>query len=153
MRAVVQRVSRACVHVAGEVVGEIGQGLLVLLGVADDDTQDDAIYLAQKIATLRIFEDADGKMNRALADVAGGMLVVSQFTLLGDCRKGRRPSFVRAARPERAEELYLAFVAEVRGQGIPVATGRFQTHMDVELVNDGPVTLLVESNKEEASRE
>jgi D-tyrosyl-tRNA(Tyr) deacylase len=148
MRAVVQRVSRAQVTVAGEVTGQIARGLLVLLGVADDDTQNDAVYLAQKIVGLRIFEDADGKMNLALGDIGGGMLVVSQFTLLGDCRKGRRPSFVRAARPEQAEELYRGFLAEVRGQGTPVATGRFQQHMDVELVNDGPVTLLVDSRKE-----
>ena len=115
---------------------------------ADDDTQADAIYLAAKVAGLRIFEDAAGKMNLALADVAGRMLVVSQFTLLGDCRQGRRPSFIRAARPDKADELYRAFCAEVRGQGIEVETGRFQEHMDVELINDGPVTLLVDSRKE-----
>lgn len=147
MRAVIQRVSHASVTVAGEVTGEIDRGFLVLLGVADDDTQDDVIYLAGKIAGLRLFEDDDGKMNRSLADVAGRMLVVSQFTLLGDCRKGRRPSFIRAARPEQAEELYNSFVAEVEGRGIQVATGRFQQHMDVQLTNDGPVTLLVDSRK------
>ena len=147
MRAVVQRVSRAKVTVGGEITGQIERGLVVLLGVADDDTQDDVIYLAQKIAGLRIFEDADGKMNLDLAEVGGAMLVVSQFTLLGDCRKGRRPSFVRAARPEKAKELYQSFVVEVRGQGIRCETGRFQEHMDVELVNDGPVTLLVDSRK------
>ena len=148
MRAVVQRVSRAKVTVAGEVTGEIGLGLLVLLGVADDDTQEDAGYLAEKLVGLRIFPDDEGKMNRSLAEVAGAMLVVSQFTLFGDCRKGRRPSFIKAARSEQAVDLYKAFVAEVRGRGIIVATGRFQEHMDVELVNDGPVTLLVDSRKE-----
>ncbi len=129
-------------------IGQIERGLLVLLGIAEDDSQHDVIFLAHKIAGLRIFEDDQGKMNRALADVGGRMLVVSQFTLLGDCRKGRRPSFIRAARPEKADELYRSFVAEVRGQGIPVKTGRFQEQMQVELVNDGPVTLLVDSRKE-----
>jgi D-tyrosyl-tRNA(Tyr) deacylase len=147
MRAVIQRVSRASVTVAGEVVGAIEKGFLVLLGVAQDDTQDDVVYLAQKVVGLRVFEDADGKMNLGLADVAGRVLVVSQFTLLGDCRKGRRPSFVHAAPPEKADELYRSFVAEVRGQGIVVETGRFQQHMDVELINDGPVTLLLDSRK------
>jgi D-tyrosyl-tRNA(Tyr) deacylase len=148
MRAVVQRVSRAKVTVDGEVTGEIGVGLLVLLGVAEGDTQDDSVFLAAKISGLRIFPDDEGKMNRSLAEEQGGMLVVSQFTLLGDCRKGRRPSFIAAARPDQAEALYRAFVAEVQGQGIAVATGRFQEHMDVELINDGPVTLLVDSRKE-----
>ena len=148
MRAVVQRVSQASVTVDGEITGQIGRGFLVLLGVAEDDTQDDVIFLAQKIVGLRIFRDEADKMNLSLGDVGGKMLVVSQFTLLGDCRKGRRPSFVRAARPEKAEELYRSFVAEVCGQGIEVQTGRFQVHMDVELVNDGPVTLLVDSRKE-----
>lgn len=147
MRAVVQRVSRAKVTVAGEVVGEIGMGLLVLLGVGEEDRPDDAEYLAEKIVGLRIFPDDEGKMNRSLTEVGGGLLAVSQFTLYGDCRKGRRPSFVAAARPEQAVELYQAFVAEVRGRGIPAATGRFQEHMDVELVNDGPVTLLLDSRK------
>lgn len=145
MRAVVQRVSRAKVTVENEITGQIGRGFLVLLGVAEGDTQDDVIYMAQKIAGLRVFEDGDGKMNLGLADVGGQMLVVSQFTLLGDCRKGRRPSFIAAARPEMADSLYRSFVAEVQGQSIPVATGKFQTHMDVELVNDGPVTLLIDS--------
>jgi len=148
MRAVVQRVSRAKVTVAGEVTGEISLGLMVLLGVADDDGQEDAGYLAEKLVGLRIFPDGEGKMNRSLVEAGGAMLVVSQFTLFGDCRKGRRPSFIKAARPEQAIALYKAFVAEVRGRGITVATGRFQEHMDVELVNDGPVTLLVDSRKE-----
>ncbi|QDT27401.1 D-aminoacyl-tRNA deacylase [Gimesia panareensis] len=148
MRAVVQRVSRASVTVNGEITGQIEQGFLVLLGVEQSDTQDDVIYLAQKTVGLRVFEDAEGKMNLALADVNGKMLVVSQFTLLGDCRKGRRPSFVNAARPEQANELYQSFVAEVKGHGITVETGRFQEHMDVELVNDGPITLLLDSRKQ-----
>ena len=147
MRAVVQRVSSAQVTVAGEVVGRIERGFLVLLGVKDTDTSDDAIYLAKKVAGLRVFEDSAGKMNLGLEEVGGAMLVVSQFTLYGDCRQGRRPSFVAAARPEPADALYRVFVAEVRGQGIPVETGRFQQHMDVTLVNDGPVTLLLDSGK------
>jgi len=147
VRAVVQRVASAGVKVAGEIVGEIDRGFLVLLGVGTDDADADAVALAEKIAGLRIFEDDAGKMNLALDDVGGQMLVVSQFTLFGDCRKGRRPSFVEAARPEKAELLYETFVAEVRGQGINVETGRFQTHMDVSLVNDGPVTLLLDSRK------
>ena len=147
MRAVVQRVSSAQVTVAGEVVGRIERGFLVLLGVKEGDSSDDAIYLAKKVAALRVFEDAAGKMNLGLEEVGGAMLVVSQFTLYGDCRQGRRPSFVAAARPEPADALYRVFVAEVRGQGIPVETGRFQQHMDVALVNDGPVTLLLDSGK------
>ena len=148
MRAIVQRVSRASVTVENEVTGAIERGFLVLLGVGKDDTQDDVIYLAGKIAGLRVFEDDAGKMNRSLDDVGGKMLVVSQFTLLGDCRKGRRPSFIKAAAPEKADELYRSFVAEVRGQGIEVQTGRFREHMNVELVNDGPVTLLLDSRKQ-----
>ncbi|MFT5324122.1 MAG: D-tyrosyl-tRNA(Tyr) deacylase [Planctomycetaceae bacterium] len=147
MRAVVQRVASASVVVDGKNVGEIEHGFLVLLGVGTDDADADAVALAEKIAGLRVFEDDAGKMNLALNDVGGQMLVVSQFTLFGDCRKGRRPSFVEAARPEKAELLYETFVAEVRGQGIIVETGRFQTHMDVSLVNDGPVTLLLDSRK------
>lgn len=147
MRAVVQRVSRAKVTVDGEVIGEIGNGLMVLLGVSEDDTQDDASYLAEKVATLRIFSDDEGKMNRSLIDIGGGMLIVSQFTLFGDCRKGRRPSFIKAARPELADSLYRIFVVEVEGRGVSTATGKFQTQMAVELVNDGPVTLLVDSRK------
>jgi D-aminoacyl-tRNA deacylase len=145
MRACIQRVLHASVTVAGEVCGSIGPGMLVLLGVANDDTDADAEWLAKKIAALRIFEDAQEKMNLALADVGGAMLVVSQFTLLGDCRRGRRPDFIAAAPPELAEKLYEIFVATVAEQGIPVATGRFRQHMQVELVNDGPVTLIVES--------
>jgi D-tyrosyl-tRNA(Tyr) deacylase len=147
MRAVIQRVSRASVTVGGEVVGRIDKGLLVLLGVAEHDTQDDVIYLAAKIVGLRIFPDDEGKMNRSLLEVGGRMLVVSQFTLLGDCRKGRRPSFIEAARPEQAVELYRGFVAEARGQGAAVETGRFQEQMDVELVNDGPVTLILDTRE------
>ena len=147
MKACVQRVSEARVTVDGEVVGQIGPGLLVLLGVATDDAESDAQQLAVKIAGLRIFEDDAGKMNLALADVGGSMLVVSQFTLLGDCRKGRRPSFTGAAGPELAETLYEVFVAAVRQLGLPVETGRFRRHMEVSLVNDGPVTLLLDSRK------
>src|SRR5688500_5273811 len=147
MKAVLQRVSRASVTVGGEVVGKIGRGLLVLLGVEQGDTEEDARYLADKSVALRIFDDAEGKMNLALADVSGAMLVVSQFTLLGDCRKGRRPSFIQAAAPDVAERLYETFVAGVGVQGIDVATGRFRAQMDVELVNDGPVTLLLDSRK------
>ena len=147
MRAVVQRVASASVKVEDEVVGQIERGFLVLLGVGTDDSDADAVTLAEKIAGLRVFEDDDRKMNLALNDVDGQMLVVSQFTLFGDCRKGRRPSFVDAARPEQAERLYESFVAEVQGQGIRVETGQFQTHMDVRLVNDGPVTLLLDSRK------
>lgn len=145
MRACIQRVREAKVTVAGEVVGEIGAGMLVLLGVAAGDTEADAQWLADKIAGLRIFEDEAGKMNLCLTEIGGAMLVVSQFTLLGDCRKGRRPSFVDAAPPELAEALYETFVAAVRAQNIPVATGRFRAQMLVSLVNDGPVTLVVES--------
>ncbi len=148
MRAVVQRVSRAQVSVAGELSGAIERGFVVLLGVAAGDTHDDVTYLAQKIVGLRVFEDDAGKMNRGLAEVGGKLLVVSQFTLLGDCRKGRRPSFDQAARPELARALYLAFVAAVEALGIETATGRFQEHMLVELVNDGPVTLLLDSRRE-----
>jgi D-tyrosyl-tRNA(Tyr) deacylase len=147
VRAVVQRVSHASVTVDGAIVGEIGSGLMVLLGIGEDDTHNDVDYLAHKIMELRIFDDAEGKMNLSLNETGGAMLVVSQFTLFGDCRKGRRPSFVAAARPERANDLYNKFVDEVRGHGIEVATGTFQAQMDVSLVNDGPVTLLVDSRK------
>lgn len=151
MRACIQRVSRARVTVAGDVAGEIGRGMLVLLGVAKDDSKGDARQLAEKIVGLRIFEDDEQKMNRALADVGGAMLVVSQFTLLGDCRKGRRPSFDRAARPEIAQQLYQEFVDAVAAAGISVATGRFREMMEVELVNDGPVTLWIDTRDLPAS--
>jgi D-tyrosyl-tRNA(Tyr) deacylase len=146
MRAVIQRVSRARVTVAGNVVGEIGRGFLVLLGVSHDDTAADAESLANKIAGLRVFEDEAGKMNLGLAEIGGACLVVSQFTLYGDCRKGRRPSFVAAASPECAEPLYEIVCATLRRHGLSVATGRFREHMDVELINDGPVTLLLDSH-------
>jgi len=145
MRACVQRVSRAQVTVAGTVVGRIERGMLVLLGVAAGDTPAEAEQLADKVAGLRIFEDVQGKMNLGLSAVGGAMLVVSQFTLLGDCRKGRRPSCTAAAPPDRAEELYGHFVAQVAQQGISVATGQFRQHMEVELVNDGPVTLWLDT--------
>ena len=145
MRAVVQRVSRAEVRVAGEVTGRIGLGLAVLLGVGREDAERDGEYLLDKIAGLRIFADEEGKMNLSLEQVGGGLLVVSQFTLYGDTRKGRRPSFVDAAPPERARELYERFVAAARARGLEVGTGVFQAHMEVDLVNDGPVTLVVES--------
>ncbi len=147
MRACVQRVSRAEVTIDGQSVGKIARGFLVLLGVAVGDTDDDAKQMAQKIAELRVFEDDAGKMNRSLSDADGAMLVVSQFTLLGDCRKGRRPSFIDAAPPEEAQRLYQFFVTAVRSRGIHVETGRFREHMEVSLVNDGPVTLLLDSRK------
>jgi len=143
----VQRVSEASVTVDGDVVGQIGHGMLVLLGITQDDSRRDVQFMAEKTTGLRVFEDAEGKMNRSLIDVGGGMLVVSQFTLLGDCRKGRRPSFIAAAEPELAERLYEEFVAEVQQRNVEVATGRFRAHMDVALVNDGPVTLLLDSRK------
>ena len=147
MRAVVQRVTEAQVSVAGEVVGEIGSGLLVLLGVARDDSGQDADYLAEKIANLRIFDDERGKMNRSLLNIAGRMLVVSQFTLYGDVRRGRRPSYTEAADPERANALYEYFVGRVKQQGIKVETGVFQAMMRVTLTNDGPVTILIDSRR------
>ncbi len=145
MRAVVQRVIESHVSVADEIVAGIGRGLLVLLGVAKGDTDKDAKYLADKISHLRIFEDDQGKMNRSLLETGGSMLVVSQFTLLGDCRKGRRPSFIQAARPEDADCLYESFAGLVRDKGIDVKTGRFRTMMAVSLINDGPVTIIIES--------
>jgi D-tyrosyl-tRNA(Tyr) deacylase len=147
MRAVVQRVSRASVKVAGTAVGEIGLGLLVLLAVAQDDIEADADYLADKIAELRIFEHADGKMNRAVSDAGGAVLAVSQFTLYGDVRRGKRPSFDAAARPEQALRLYEYFVGKIRAAGLRCETGKFQEMMEVELVNDGPVTILLDSKK------
>jgi D-tyrosyl-tRNA(Tyr) deacylase len=149
MRACIQRVTQASVSVDGHVCGEIGCGMLVLLGVATGDTEIDARQLATKLIGLRIFDDEQGKMNRSLEEIGGAMLVVSQFTLLGDCRKGRRPSFVEAAPPDIAERLYQEFVAVAMQLGVSVATGRFREHMLVSLVNDGPVTLVVESNARE----
>ena len=148
MRAVVQRVSRAKVTVNGEITGEIGRGLLVLLGVSVRDKQEDADYLAAKIAKLRIFGDAEGKMNLALGDVGGAVLAVSQFTLYGDARGQNRPSYISAARPEQARALYEYFVEKTRSFGLRCETGRFQEMMEVELVNDGPVTILLDSEKQ-----
>jgi D-tyrosyl-tRNA(Tyr) deacylase len=147
LRAVVQRVSRAQVSVGEEVVGKIGPGLLVLLGVAKSDTRADAEYLAAKITGIRIFEDETGKMNLSLGDTGGTVLAVSQFTLYGDARKGRRPSFDDAAPPQLARELYEYFVSKIREAGITCETGRFQAMMQVELVNDGPVTILLDSSR------
>lgn len=147
MRAVVQRVSSASVTIEGQVVGEIGPGLLVLVGVSKNDAEADAEYLAEKIAGLRIFEDAEGKMNRSVKDAGGMVLAVSQFTLYGDVRRGKRPSFDEAARPERARELYEYFIAQIRHRGLRCETGQFQAMMSVSLVNDGPVTLLLDSSK------
>lgn len=146
MRAVVQRVSQANVVSDGVLTGEIQQGLLVLLGVAQDDSEGDARFLSQKISHLRVFENDDGKMNLSLADVGGAMLVVSQFTLMGDCRKGRRPSFGNAAAPQDAEKLYESFLMLVRQEGIDVQSGRFRTQMQVSLTNDGPVTLILDTD-------
>jgi len=147
VRACIQRVSEASVTVEGVVVGEIGRGLVVLLGVGQGDAEEDARYLADRVVGLRVFEDEEGKMNRSLEDVGGAVLAISQFTLYGDCRKGRRPSFTRAAPPELAEQLYDTFIAAVGVQGIRVQTGQFRAQMDVALVNDGPVTLLLDSAK------
>jgi D-tyrosyl-tRNA(Tyr) deacylase len=145
MRAVIQRVKQSSVKTNGETVGRIGRGLLVLLGVAREDSAEDADYLAKKIINLRIFEDENGKMNRSLLETGGELLAVSQFTLLADCRKGRRPSFVAAAEPEKATELYEKFVVRVRQEGVAVQTGRFRAMMEVALINDGPVTIIIES--------
>ena len=147
MRAVVQRVSSAEVRVNGQILGSIGQGLLVLLAVGQVDQAQDAAYLAKKTLNLRIFEDGSGKMNRSVQDIGGGLLVISQFTLYGDCRKGNRPSFVDAAPPERAESLYTLYLEEVGKSGIEIASGKFQAMMDVSLVNQGPVTVLLDSKK------
>jgi D-tyrosyl-tRNA(Tyr) deacylase len=147
MRAVVQRVSRAQVVVNGEIAGKIGPGLLVLLGIGRVDVEADATYLAEKVAGLRIFEDDQGKMNRNVQEVGGSVLVVSQFTLYGDVRKGKRPSFDAAASPEKARQLYEFFVEQIRASGLHCETGRFQEAMKVELVNEGPVTILLDSTK------
>ena len=147
MRAVLQRVSSAKISVDGEIVGEIGKGILVFLGISREDSENEAKYLLEKTLNLRIFEDSDEKMNLSLIDIKGELLVVSQFTLYGDARKGRRPSFIKAALPESANELYEFFVSEARKQISKVETGKFQAMMDVKLVNDGPVTILLDSNK------
>ncbi len=147
MRTVIQRVLSASVEVDGDVTGAIDHGLLILLGIEGSDTASDVAYLASKIAALRIFSDENGKMNRSVRDVGGSLLVVSQFTLYGDCRKGNRPSYDRAARPEHAKPLYEAFVASLRASGLRTESGIFQAHMKVTLVNDGPVTILLESRQ------
>ncbi len=148
MRAVVQRVKRARVVVEEECVGEISAGLLVFVGVARNDTPEDILLLSEKVAGLRIFEDEQGKMNLSVLETGGSVLVVSQFTLLGDCRKGRRPSFIDAADPEKGLAYYDSFVAELKGRGLNVQTGRFRAEMQVELINDGPVTMLVDSQRQ-----
>jgi len=145
MYAVIQRVKQSSVHVDSELIGEIGQGILVLLGVAQNDSKKDVDYLVEKIINLRIFEDENGKMNLSLQDIGGEILVVSQFTLLGDCRKGRRPSFVNAAKPKKADELYQYFVEFLKFKNIKTETGQFGAMMDVSLVNDGPVTFILKS--------
>lgn len=147
MRAVVQRVSNAKVVVENSIVGEINKGLLVLLGVGNDDLEKDILYLKEKILGLRIFEDGNEKMNLSLLDIKGELLIVSQFTLYGDVRKGRRPNFMNAASPDKAEKMYLDLVKACREEGIKVETGRFGEHMDVELINDGPVTIMIDSKK------
>ena len=147
MRAVVQRVSRAQVTVDGEITGEIGPGLLVLVGVGRDDTETDAVYLAEKTVGLRVFEDESGKMNLGVREIGGSVLAVSQFTLYGDVRRGKRPSFDAAAAPETARALYEFFVERIRTEGLRCETGRFQATMKVELVNEGPVTILLDSAK------
>ncbi len=147
MRAVVQRVSRASVSVNNEIIGSIDNGLVILLGVSGDDTEKDVLYLADKITHLRIFADDDEKMNLSLQDIQGEMLIVSQFTLYGDCRKGRRPSYSKAGHPAQAKLLYQSFIDAVQNNGIRVATGEFQAMMEVKIVNDGPVTILLDSDK------
>lgn len=147
MRAVIQRVTEASVRIEGEVVGEISQGLMVLIGVEEGDGEADLKYMAEKVPNLRIFEDENGKMNRSLLDIGGQILAVSQFTLLGDARGGRRPSFITAARPETANPMYERLVAQWRDRGIHVETGRFGADMKVGLINDGPVTILMDSHK------
>ncbi len=147
MRAVIQRVDEARVTVDGTVVGEISRGLLVFLGIETDDGEEDLAFLKRKIVNLRIFPDSDGKMNLSLADTGGAVLLVSQFTLFGDCRKGTRPSFIRAAPPARADELYQELIQQLRCEGVAVESGEFQAMMKVDLVNDGPVTLIVDSKR------
>ena len=147
MKAVIQRVRSAEVHVDDQLLGSIGKGLLVFVGIAKGDGENDLSYLTSKIPDLRIFEDESGKFNRSLKEVGGGMLVVSQFTLYGDCRKGRRPSFTEAEEPEAARHLYDRFVSQLRAEGVPVQTGAFQAKMEVHLINDGPVTLLLDSRR------
>ena len=147
MRAVVQRVNAASVEVDGRILGEVGKGLLVLVGVEEGDREADADYIADKTAGLRIFNDDEDKMNLSVTDVGGGILLISQFTLHGDCRQGRRPSFIAAARPETAIPLYEGVAKRLRAAGLPVATGEFGAHMHVSLVNDGPVTVLLDSKK------
>lgn len=147
MRCVVQRVSSASVTVNGEAVGAIGQGLMVLIGVSDEDTEADLKYMAEKVPNLRIFDDENGVMNRSVLDIGGSILAVSQFTLYGDARGGRRPSYIHAAKPEEANALYEKLIAAWRAKGIQVETGRFRTEMAVSLVNDGPVTILMDSTK------
>ena len=147
MRAVVQRVSRASVTVDGAATGSIERGLLVFLGVGKDDSQKDIDFIADKIVNLRIFEDTDGRMNRSVKDIAGGVLLISQFTLYGECRKGRRPDFTAAGDPETAKQLYEQTIAAIKDKGVPVETGVFAAHMDIDSVNDGPVTLILDSNR------
>ncbi|NLM43344.1 MAG: D-tyrosyl-tRNA(Tyr) deacylase [Clostridiales bacterium] len=147
MRAVVQRVKKSHVKTDNKIVGEIGKGLMVLLGISEDDSIVDVEYMVEKIVNLRIFEDSDNKMNLSLLDVEGEVLVVSQFTLYGDCRKGRRPSFVRAARPEKAEELYDLFISKLKEKNVKTESGIFQADMTVYIENDGPVTLIIDSEK------
>lgn len=148
MRAVVQRVSRAGVSVNGQPVGTIGRGLVILLGIGKEDGPEDVVYMTDKITRLRVFGDDAGKLNRSLLDTGGEILAISQFTLYGDCRRGRRPNFSAAAEPFKARRLYEGFVANLKEKGIRVATGEFQAHMEVEIINDGPVTILLDSKKE-----
>ncbi|MCI8879791.1 MAG: D-tyrosyl-tRNA(Tyr) deacylase [Clostridiaceae bacterium] len=147
MRAVIQRVSHARVTIGGEVHGEIGKGFLILLGVCEGDTEAEAVYLADKCTGLRVFTDENDKMNLSPADIGGGLLVISQFTLYGDCKKGKRPNFMRAAKPELAVPLYETFLARCRESGLPVETGEFGADMQVELLNDGPVTILMDTDE------